>query len=51
VTHVARAGCAGWCVPGDPNLANYLWDGFLARFDVDASRLLTARRVMAAFWL
>ena len=72
---------------GDPNLANYLWDGgrirvvdfedagvsdaayelgtlvehlsarhtewdgFLARFDVDPSRLLTTRRVMAAFWL
>lgn len=72
---------------GDPNLANYLWDGtririvdfedagvsdtayelgtlvehlsardtrwdgFLARFDVDEDRLLTARRVMAAFWL
>jgi aminoglycoside phosphotransferase (APT) family kinase protein len=72
---------------GDPNLANYLWDGnrvriidfedagqadlavelanlvehlasrgtdwssFLAQYQVDAERLLSARRLWAAFWL
>ncbi|GAA1543431.1 phosphotransferase [Kribbella lupini] len=72
---------------GDPNLANYLWDGervriidfedagradlavelanlvehlasrgadwsgFLAQYQVDAERLLSARRLYAAFWL
>lgn len=27
------------------------WTAFLARFDVDGTRLVTTRRVMAAFWL
>ena len=78
---------AGVIGHGDPNLANYLWDGkrvrivdfedagvsdvavelanlvehlsarqtdwaaFLARFEVDPRRLLTARRLWSIFWL
>lgn len=78
---------AGVIGHGDPNLANYLWDGervrivdfedagvsdvavelanlvehmaarqmdwtaFLARFEVDPQRLLTARRLWSIFWL